>query len=197
MIRALALLLLLSAPGLAMAQPQNPSFNLANKSGQPIRQLFVTPSGDANWGQNRLSAPIAPGASFAVRRRIDGNCVFDIRVIYADSSREERRSVNTCGADDISFGPAGKPASDKAGGDPSLHVINKDKQAIAELYASPTGQPHGANLLEKGPLAPDAAITVKPPHAANCSYDLRVVFADKSVKSRTMDLCKTTELAVP
>ena len=69
MIRKLALIVCLMSPLTAHAQDKNPSFTLVNKSSQPIRELFVTPAGDANWGQNRLTAgPVAPGATFAARR---------------------------------------------------------------------------------------------------------------------------------
>ena len=198
MIRKLALLLCLALPGLAHAQAQNPSFTLLNKSAQPIRELFVTPAGDANWGQNRLTTgPIAPGANFAVRRRIDGNCVFDLRVIYADQTREERRAVNTCNAEDIAFFGGGKAAIGKAADDPGFRLTNHMKQPIAELYATPTGQPRGANLLEKGALAPDASLSIRPTRGQGCNFELRVVFADKTAKTRTLDLCKVSELAIP
>lgn len=213
MIRKLALLLCLATSALALApqtfvprawaQDKNPSFNLVNKSGQPIRELFVTPSGDANWGQNRLTTgPVAAGATFAVRRKIDGNCVFDIRVVYGDGKREERRTVNTCTAEDLIFPAAGPgavtgAATGKAADDPSFRLINHNKQAIAELYASPAGKPRGPNLLEKGALPPTATMTIKPPTGQGCTFELRVVFADKTAKTRTTDLCKTTELAVP
>ncbi len=205
MIRKLALILCLAAPTLAvaptqaLAQEKNPSFTLLNKSSQPIRELFVTPAGDANWGQNRLTTPVAPGASFAVRRKIDGNCVFDLRAIYADSTREERRTVNTCNAEDITFSGVPKIAmpAGKASDDPSFRLTNRGKQPIAELYATATGQPRGNNLLEKGALPPDATTNVKPPRGQGCNFELRVVFADKTAKARTTDLCKVTELNVP
>jgi hypothetical protein len=205
MIRKLALTLLLLTPLSlqAHAQDKNPSFTLVNKSSQPIRELFVTPSGDANWGQNRLTTPVAPGANFAVRRRIDGNCVFDLRVVYGDSTREERRTVNTCTAEDIPFAGTTKAASSapattgKAPDDPSFRLTNHNKQPIAELYAGPKGEPRGPNLLDKGALPPDASTVVKPPRGKGCSLELRVVFADKTAKTRTTDLCKITELSVP
>lgn len=196
MIRTLAFTtMLLLAPALAQAQDKNPSFTLVNKSAQAIRELFVTPAGDANWGQNRLEKPVAPGASFAVRRKIDGNCVFDIRVVYADGTRDDRRTVNTCAAEDIAFAggkPAGKPAND-----PSFRLTNHLKQPIAEVTATPQGQPRSANLLTAGALPPEASISIHPPAGQGCIMELRVVFADKTFKTRTTDLCRVTELSIP
>lgn len=196
MIRLL-FILLLALPSMAMGQDKNPSFNLVNKSQQPIREAFVTPAGDANWGRNRLTkGPIAPGAQVAIRRKIDGNCVFDLRVIYADGSKEERRTVNTCTAEDVLF-PAAAKTTGKAAGDPSFQLTNHLTQPIAELYASPVGQPRGANLLEKGALAPNATTAINPPRGHGCSFKLQLVMADHSAKSRTLDLCAKSELSVP
>ena len=89
-------------PAAPPAGAQNSSFNLVNRSGQQVRELFVTSAGNANWGQNRLDGKagnptaIAAGASYAVRRKLDTNCVFDIRAVFADGKAEERKGVNTC-----------------------------------------------------------------------------------------------------
>ncbi len=180
-------------PLAAAAQQQNPSFNLVNKSAKPVRELFVTPAGDANWGQNRLtSGAVEPGGKFAVRRRIDGNCIFDIRAVYADNTHEDKRGVNTCTAEDVVVG-----GSAKAANDPSFRLTNHLKQPITELAATPAGQPRAANALSAGALAPEASTMVHPPTGKGCMFDLRVVLADASVKNRTLDLCKVSELSIP
>ena len=100
----------LLVPILAHAQtppppPKNPSFNLVNKADKPIRELYVTPAGLENWGQSRLEGkPLAPGGTFPVRLRADGNCVFDLRAVYADGKAEERRGVDTCSVDNVVLG---------------------------------------------------------------------------------------------
>ncbi len=205
MVRKLALMLCLLLPAAAQAQDKNPSFTLVNKSGQPIREFFATPAGNTNWGQNRLEkGTVAPGASVAVRLRVSDGCVMDLRAIYANSTREERREVNTCAAEDITFTGAARaasaapgPATGKPANDPSFRLVNHDRQAIAEITTNAAGQPRSPNLLTSGALPPDAAITIKPPAGSGCTLELRVVFADKSAKTRTTDLCRMTELTVP
>ena len=99
-----ALTLLAALPFGAQAETggQNPSFNLVNRASQPIRELYVTPAGDTNWGQNRLvNGPLPAGDTFAVRLRVADKCVFDMRIVYADAAKEERREVNTCATSDI------------------------------------------------------------------------------------------------
>jgi hypothetical protein len=189
-------------PLAASAQQQNPSFNLVNKSTKPVAELYVTPAGDANWGQNRLvSGPIAPGESFAVRRRIDGNCIFDVRTVYADKTHEDRKAINTCNTADVVVGAT--KASDavvgaaKAADDPSFRLTNHLKQPITELKATPKGKPLAANALGAGALPPDASTMVHPAKGEGCIFELRVVLADASVKNRTLDLCKVSELSIP
>jgi hypothetical protein len=199
MIRPLAFLLLLSTPALAQtAANPNPSFNLVNKSGQPIKELLVSPAGRTNFGQNRLpSGPVAPGASFAVRLLADGNCVFDIRTVFADGTRQDLREVNTCKSDDVIIGTGAAAAPAKAGDDPSFRLNNRGTQAVAELFATPAGKPRGANLLDS-PLAPKTDRAIRIDKALGCVFDLRVVLADKSAKERkATNLCKVSDLPIP
>ena len=66
MFRPLALFLLL--PLTAFAQAPNPSFNLVNKSAQPIAQLHLSPAGHATFGtRNWIAAPLATASKVAVR----------------------------------------------------------------------------------------------------------------------------------
>ncbi len=196
----LAMVVVLASPAVR-AQEQNPSFNLVNKSGQAVRELFVTPAGDANWGQNRLTnGTLAPGGSFAVRRRVDGNCVFDVRVVYASGQKEERRAVNTCTMADMVL--SGAPGSEKAGAgkaadDASFRLTNHLSQPIAEITTQPKDGTRSANLLDKGPLVPNATLLLHPPRGQGCMLELRVVLADKSSKSRNLDLCKVSDLSIP
>jgi hypothetical protein len=204
MIRLLAFLLLLSTP--VFAQPAanpNPSFNLVNKSGQAIKELLVSPAGRANFGQNRLpNGPIASGASFAVRLLADGNCIFDIRAVLVDGTKQDRHEVNTCKSDDViittgTAAPGPTPAPTKATDDPSFRLNNRGSQAVAELFATPAGKPRGANLLDT-PLAAKTDRAIKIDKAQGCLFDLRVVLADKSAKERkATNLCKVTELPIP
>ncbi len=193
--------------GVAQAQGQNPSFNLLNRGNAPIRELYVTPSGDANWGRNRLGrGPIAPGSSFAVRRHVDGNCIFDIRVVFADGRSEQRRALNTCTADDIAIGggAAGAAAGTtvgKAKDDPSFRLINRGTQSIDALYATPAGLGNwGENRLGTASLAPqtDRVINVPRQPSAACQFDVKVVFADrKALEKHNANLCRINDLPVP
>jgi hypothetical protein len=188
---------------------QPPLFTLVNRSPQVIRELFVTPAGNANWGQNHLdgkngnATAIPIGASFTVRRRADANCIYDIRLVYADANTEDRRGVNICAADSIIVGtvpPAPlDPATGKNGDDPSFRLFNRAAIPIAELYATPSGLTNwGQNRIGQSVLKPDGKLLVALPRDGACYYDLRVVFTDhKAQILKHTNLCKVAEVPVP
>ena len=189
---------LLSAGAAHAQRTQNPSFNLQNRSPSAIKELYVTPAGDERWGRNRLTEPLRAGASFAVRRRIDGNCIFDIRVVYADGRTEDRRGVDSCKAEDVAVGGATQRAGQKARDDPSFRLVNRGGQAIVELYATPAGSGNwGQNRLET-PLQPHAERDVAIAKQSSCRFDLKVVLADHHTREKhETDLCRITDLPVP
>ena len=184
----------------ALAQgAQNPSFNLLNHSSSAIRELYVTPAGDERWGRNRLTRPVPAGASFAVRRRIDGNCIFDIRVVYADGRSQDRRGVDSCKTDDIAVSETSEAgASGKAHDDPSFHLVNRGAEPIAELYATPSGLGHwGENRLET-PLVPGTERLIHVDRQSSCLFDVKVVLADhKAREKHNTNLCRINDLPVP
>jgi hypothetical protein len=210
----LALVMLMACGGLVQAQTpegkipseagaltgvSNPSFNLVNRAGVPIKELYFTPAGDATWGRNRLTAPIPAGGSYAARRRVDGNCIFDVRVVFADGRIEDRRGLNTCNIDDVAFGGGGAATAHKAADDPSFRLVNRGKAAIVEAYATPTGTGNwGQNRLDGGPIPPDADKVIHIEKQGTCSFDLRVVLqGGRTLDRRHADLCKITDLPVP
>jgi len=205
--RSLVLALgLTAASGAALAQG-NPSFNVINKSGQAIRELFATPAGDANYGRSRLNGrPIAPGGTQVIRLPAGTNCIYDIRITYADGRNEDHRAMNTCRGTDLITGPdvaiAGgtSPAGAPPAGAPrevAFRLFNAGGMPVTELFAVPSGTPHrGANILD-GVIAPGAAQMIHLPPGGGCNYDLHVVFADRASRDKkNTDLCKITEMPV-
>ncbi len=201
--RLLAVLVLLGA--LAAVPPaaraaNDPSFNLVNRAGVAVREVYVTPAGDANWGRNRLHGTLAPGASFGLQRRSDGNCLFDIKVVFVDGRSEERRGLNTCTLDAVAVGGPEQKV-DKTEDDPSFRLVNRGAETIAELYATPAGLAGwGHNRLPPDGVPAGTASVIRIARVAtgNCLFDLRVVFADhKAVEKRRADLCRITDLPVP
>ncbi|MBK1657159.1 hypothetical protein [Paracraurococcus ruber] len=99
----LAAALFLATAGCAGAQTNDPSFRLTNNSASTINEIYVSSANTNSWGPDRLGdRTLASGGSYVVRLPA-GQCVNDIRVVYANGSANERRRVNTCNLTDIVF----------------------------------------------------------------------------------------------
>ena len=195
---ALAATLLAAPPALAQGG-HDPSFNLVNRGDSPVRELFVTPSGDPDWGQNKLrGSSVPPGGTFQVHRRIDGNCVIDLKVVFADRRTEERRHLDTCVLDAVAVGGP-EQRLEKTHDDPSFRLINRGAVDLRAFYVTPAGMPSwGRNRLESGGLPAGAATVVRMLRTNQCYYDLRAEFADhKTLEQRHEDLCRITDVPVP
>ena len=210
MIRRLLAALLLpllsaAAGGPAWAQ-SNPSFNVANRASSVILELYASPVGVSNWGGNRLTGvAVPPGQRYAIRLPADGNCIYDVRVVYANGQSDERRSVNTCAVDDLSFPantrpdrPGTRPNQQATSDDPSFRLVNRGGNEINEVYVSPVGDDGwGEDRLGDDTLAPGGTRVIRLP-AGECRWDVRIVYSNgKSTEKRRLDLCSITDLRVP
>lgn len=82
----------------------NPDFRLVNRSGRTITEVYVSSSQQQNWGPDRLGQNVlGAGQSMVINLPRDGNCVFDLRVVYDNNTATERRRVNTCNVSEITF----------------------------------------------------------------------------------------------
>jgi hypothetical protein len=92
----LAVALCLAVPAAVPAAAQEPSFRLVNGGSVPIVEVRASPAVDPTWGPNRLAGRVLlPGGSVVVQLP-PGQCVVDVRVVYATGQAQERRAVNTC-----------------------------------------------------------------------------------------------------
>ncbi len=187
------------APQPGRADSPNPSFYLVNRSGQTITEVYASPTAASNWGSDRLGdSQITAGGNAAVRLLADGNCVFDLRVVYEDGHTDERRRVNTCNVDNISFGgaasaqPAGNPAHD-----PSFRIVNRGQREIEEVYARLAGsRSWGADRLGDSTIDADSYRVIRLP-AGQCMWDVRLVFDDgPPLERRRVNLCDVTDFPV-
>jgi hypothetical protein len=81
----------------------DPSFRLTNRGGMTINEIYVSAARDRNWGADRLGQDVLPAGRFALIRLPQGQCVNDVRVVFADGRAEERRQVDTCSITDMTF----------------------------------------------------------------------------------------------
>ncbi|MFT8244115.1 Tat pathway signal protein [Roseomonas sp. BN140053] len=82
----------------------NPSFSFVNRSGQTIRELYVSLSSQSNWGPDRLGSNVmGPGQSLWVDLPQGGVCTVDVRVVYNSGAASERRALETCSASSLTW----------------------------------------------------------------------------------------------
>ncbi|MFT8245379.1 hypothetical protein [Roseomonas sp. BN140053] len=204
-----ALFLALATAWSGQARAQDPSFDLVNRTGRPIIEVYATPSRVPNWGYDRLgSEVIPPGRSHRVRIQNSGDCVFDLRVVTAGGEVEDRRGLDTCRLREVVFGTAGgvpatsgkggQPAYAEPAGNPSFNLLNRARQPIREIYASPASRPDwGGDLLGSEIVPPGRSYPVRLP-LGECLYDLRVVYADGRTQDRRgVDTCRLSRVAFP
>ena len=85
----------------AAASGGDPSFRLSNAGAVTIQELYVSGSDDNGWGSDRLGQNVLPGGRAFVVRLPIGQCVNDIRAVFANGHAMERRQVNTCALTDL------------------------------------------------------------------------------------------------
>lgn len=199
-IRAALLFLL---PLLALAAPAaaqgDPSFNLVNRSGQVINEIYVSPTREQFWGRDLLGQDVLPdGRTFPVRISAAAGCRHDVRVVYANGAPEERRDVDTCAITEMVFGNAAAPRAGTApgqGGNPSFNLVNRGGGPIREVYVSSARETHwGEDRLGAAVLPPGRHLEVRLP-LNDCLNDVMVVWMDgRREERRGVDTCRVVNI---
>jgi hypothetical protein len=183
-----------------VAAQSDPSFNLVNRSGQAIREIYVSPTSEDHWGRDWLgSGDLAHGRSLPVRIAPAAGCQHDIRVVYADTRSEERRNVNTCGVVQVVFGtapapaaptPAPAPAAGAGSRNPSFNLANQGRTAIREVYVSSARDTNWGSQRLPRPMQPGEHLAVRLVEN-DCVNDIRVIWADGRTEDRRgVDTCR-------
>ena len=189
----------------AIAQQPNPSFNLVNHTRNVINEVYASPAGMTSWGHDRLGdVTIAPGRTAPIRLPADGNCIYDVQVVYANGHTDEQRELNTCIVDNVVFPAAGaasngaRSARAGASNDPSFRLANHSRQSVNEVYVSPAGDDDwGQDRLGDAQVPPGNTRVIRLP-VGQCVYDVRVVYVDgDATERRHLNLCNTETLSVP
>lgn len=90
-----------TAPAGRQATTNDPSFRLVNRGRSAVNELYASLAGTDDWGEDRLGdGTVAPGATRVVRLPT-GQCLYDMRIVYADGEASEKRRVNLCGVNDL------------------------------------------------------------------------------------------------
>jgi serine protease Do len=190
-----------SASAPASPSTANADFDLVNRSSKTITQLFLSRPESNSWGQDRLPGTVAAGNKYSVRMPRDGQCEYDVRVVYADSSSEERRRQNLCSVSELAFSgaaaasPSSSPPSASTR-NPDFDVVNGSSLTITQLYVSPAQTDKWGEDKLPGTLAAGGRFKVTLPRDGSCQYDVRVIYQDKSTEERRgQNVCALMEIA--
>jgi serine protease Do len=193
------------APAPAAAQG-DPSFELVNASGQVIMQIYAALSRERNWGTDRLGSDVlGAGQRFQVSLP-NGDCQWDVAVVYANDRREEKLNQNLCNVTELAFnasaarapGTTPPAAGNNAGpvtGDPSFALINRSPRTISQLFASRSNQTDwGQDRLGDNVLAAGQSFQVALPQGP-CQWDVAVVYDDnRREERRSQNLCAVADV---
>lgn len=193
---------LIAVPGFlaspAGAQSNDPSFRIVNNTPNVVNEVFASPSSQQSWGHDRLGTEvIQPGASHILRLPVDGNCNYDVRIVYQGGSAEERRNLNTCAMTDLVLGTAAPAGRQAAAANPSFNLVNQTGRVIEQVYASPSSQQSwGTDRLGNDVVQPGATYAIRLP-AGECNYDLRFVMQGGQAKEqRNVNTCTINNYVV-
>jgi hypothetical protein len=91
------------APPVAAAPRGNPSFWIVNASRRTMRELYASPSSQQTWGPDRFGTGVLGGGDRFAVRLPEGECIYDVRVVWADGRPEDRRRVNLCDVIELTY----------------------------------------------------------------------------------------------
>ena len=79
-----------------------------------------------------------------------------------------------------------------------FRIINGAAVPATALHVVRSGQEGwGANLLSRGPLASGSALAMRPPEAAGCQFDIRLVLQDgREAVRRDADVCRDRAISL-
>jgi len=195
--RALLVALLGSLAAPAMGQSSDPSFRIVNNTPNAVLEVYASPSTERSWGHDRLGTEvIGPGASHIIRLPTDGNCIYDVRIVYRGGTAEERRNVNLCNIVNYVLGGGAAPQAAQAS-NPSFNLVNRSGRMIERLFASPSSQQDwGPDRLGNDMVGPGQRYAVRLP-AGECTYDIRIVFQGGDAQERRqINACNIVDYVV-
>jgi len=199
---ALLAVLVGSSAGTALAQTradpqaQGSDFYVVNTGPTAIEQVYVSATGDRNWGRDRLSRTlIEKGDSFLIRGTLPGGCQGDVRVVYEGGAQVERRNQNLCRINRMDFSTPARSSRRSTG---QLSVSNESDQPIESLYITRAGdRDWGQNLLPGSErIDRKERRQVRLESSLGCQVDVRADFpgGDK-VEFYNENICNQTVVA--
>lgn len=85
------------------AQTGDPSIALVNRTGQVIVEAYASLTSDSDWGDDRLGQSVLRAGQRFVLALPNGDCLWDLRMVYDNDRAEEKRDLNLCQVSEVVF----------------------------------------------------------------------------------------------
>ena len=170
---------------------------VVNQSQRPVNELYVSPDSAEQWGDDRLGErTLEPDNSVRVRLGRTRECLFDVKVVYDDASREENRGVNLCRTRQVVFDGSTATAPPDTGAEHSATLVNHAPRPIQQVFLSPAAANQwGDDRLGETSISVGERRVVT--WRGDCVVDLRVVFENRAAEERRgVDLCETPAVSI-
>jgi hypothetical protein len=201
---ALAAALLL-APAVRADVPPQPvlgplgerEVTVVNHSQRPANELYVSPDSAEQWGDDRLGEhTLEPDDTIRLRLGRTRECLFDVKVVYDDASREEVRGVNLCRTRQVIFDGSTATAPPDSGAEHGVTLVNHAPRPIQQVFLSPAAANQwGDDRLGETSISVGERRLVT--WRGDCVVDLRVVFENRAAEERRgVDLCETPAVSI-
>lgn len=168
-----------------------------NQGPRPVNELYVSPESADDWGADRLGEHmLETGESLRLRLGRTRACIFDVKVVYDDASREEARGVNLCRTHEVRFDGSTATAPPDTGAEHSVTLVNQAARPIQQVFLSPAAANQwGDDRLGETSISVGERRLVT--WRGDCTVDLRVVFENQAAEERRgVDLCETPVVSI-
>ncbi len=94
----------ISPDDVQMPATGRPSLRLQNSGSQAINEVYASTTDMDSWGNDRLGRSTLAAGQSRTFSLPAGSCEYDVRVVFADGSDQERREVDLCDESEQTFG---------------------------------------------------------------------------------------------
>jgi hypothetical protein len=164
---------------------------IVNETGLTLRELYVFPSGAADFGVDRLGTDtIATGQQFRARLGRFNACFFDVRAVFAGGGVETRARVDLCATRRVTFGDPTAPNREAL-------LVNDTDLVLREIFAfAPGAASLGPDRLGAEVIAPGESFRLRLGRTRDCVFSLLATYEDGRTERRErVDLCRTPRVA--
>lgn len=178
-----------------------------NKTGEAVTQLRLKPAGVAGAGQARLDGGrvIAAGAAQGFPIKTLNGCLYDVETTFAGGEVRRATAQDLCKGETLTLtapeAGRGPRTDERRPGErrafERLTIENRSQRRIDIVQVSPASERMwGPDLLGQVTIAPGASHHVEVPRSDACTYDVRIVYADRQVEdAHRVDLCRIERIA--